>query len=315
MCQKLHVLQGEALGEKREEAYPVEKMRSCAFLLVASLSLLLLVPVIHGWGRDGHYTTCKLAEASFSQATALQVQTLLEPTGATDLATLCSWADDVRDQLPWSAALHFADIQDPNACTFDYDRDCIDENGVLGRCVVGAIHNYTGQLFDYVNGTQTNYNYTESLLFLSHFLGDVHQPLHCGHAVDLGGNKIHLYYYNTYTNLHHVWDTSMIYSEEDDFYNQSVDGLVSAINQNMTGVWSNLVQSWQICSGSSLPCPSVYANESISAACQWAYPDATAGSNLGDDYFYSRYPIVNVQLAKGGTRLAALLNYIFSGSS
>ncbi|GAB2297028.1 hypothetical protein Dimus_031132 [Dionaea muscipula] len=289
-------------------------MRSCGFpVLVSSLSLLLfLVPAIHGWGKDGHYTICKLAESMFTTTTASQVQTLLEPTGATDLASLCSWADNVREYLPWSAALHFADIQDPNSCTFQYDRDCVDTNGVLDRCVVGAINNYTGQLFDYMNGTQTSYNYTQSLLFLSHFMGDVHQPLHCGHAVDLGGNEIDLYWYSTSTNLHHVWDTNMIYSEEDDFYSQSVDGLVSAINQNMTGAWSNLVQSWQICSGSPLPCPSVYANESIQAACQWAYPDATAGSTLGDSYFYSRYPIANTRMAAAGARLAATLNNIFA---
>ncbi|GAB2294380.1 hypothetical protein Dimus_028587 [Dionaea muscipula] len=61
-------------------------------------------------------------------------------------------------------------------------------------------------------------------------------PLHCGHADDLGGNEIDLYWYSTSINLHQVWDTNMIYSEEDDFYNESVDGLVSAINQNMTAL-------------------------------------------------------------------------------
>ncbi|GAB2231117.1 hypothetical protein Droror1_Dr00027405, partial [Drosera rotundifolia] len=39
--------------------------------------------------------------------------------------------------------------------SFHFGRDCIDTNGVLGRCVVD--------------------NYTQSLLFLSHFMGDVHQ--------------------------------------------------------------------------------------------------------------------------------------------
>nr|BDG75442.1 S1/P1 nuclease [Drosera adelae] len=291
-------------------------MRSCwALPLLASFCLLSLVPSSHGWGKDGHYTTCKLAESLFSSATASAVQTLLEPTGAQDLASLCSWADQVRFRFHWSSALHFADIQDPNACNFQYDRDCIDTNGVLGRCVVGAIYNYTGQLLDYVNGTETGYNYTQSLLFLSHFMGDVHQPLHCGHAVDKGGNTIEVHWYRRKSNLHHVWDSDIISTEEKDFYSESVDNLVAAISQNITGDWSTSVQGWETCSGGQPPCPALYANESAHAACDWAYRGVTDGSTLGDDYFYSRYPIVNWQLAKGGVRLAAVLNNIFGQSS
>ncbi|KAG8043758.1 hypothetical protein GUJ93_ZPchr0458g22818 [Zizania palustris] len=45
---------------------------------------------------------------------------------------------------------------------------------------------------------------TESLMFLAHFVGDVHQPLHCGHAKDLGGNTIVVHWYTRKSNLHHV---------------------------------------------------------------------------------------------------------------
>ncbi|CAI9299889.1 unnamed protein product [Lactuca saligna] len=47
---------------------------------------------------------------------------------------------------------------------------------VAKRCVAGAINNYTTQLLDY--GKQASqYNLTEALLFLSHFMGDIHQFL------------------------------------------------------------------------------------------------------------------------------------------
>lgn len=45
---------------------------------------------------------------------------------------------------------------------------------------------------------------TESLMFLAHFVGDVHQPLHCGHTDDLGGNTIKVHWYRRQSNLHHV---------------------------------------------------------------------------------------------------------------
>lgn len=41
-------------------------------------------------------------------------------------------------------------------------------------------------------------------MFLAHFVGDVHQPLHCGHAEDLGGNTIIVHWYRRKSNLHHV---------------------------------------------------------------------------------------------------------------
>ncbi|KAK9152614.1 hypothetical protein Sjap_000094 [Stephania japonica] len=54
-----------------------------------------------------------------------------------------------------------------------------------------------------------------------------------------------------------------------------------------------------------------YASESIELACKYAYPNATAGSTLNDDYFLSRFPVVTRRLAQGGVRLAASLNRIF----
>jgi len=85
-----------------------------------------------------------------------------------------------------------------------------------------------------------------------------------------------------------------------------------------------------------------YASESAEDACKWAYKDVSEGSVLdgkqwefwwlwkifsnylfcsnynmkmhsADEYFFSRFPIVNLRLAQGGVRLAATLNRIFKG--
>jgi S1/P1 Nuclease len=39
------------------------------------------------------------------------------------------------------------------------------------------------------------YNIKESLMFLVHFMGDIHQPLHCSRTTDRGGNSIHVHYH------------------------------------------------------------------------------------------------------------------------
>ena len=41
-------------------------------------------------------------------------------------------------------------------------------------------------------------------MFLAHFVGDVHQPLHVSFEEDEGGNTIMVHWYRRKANLHHV---------------------------------------------------------------------------------------------------------------
>jgi hypothetical protein len=41
-------------------------------------------------------------------------------------------------------------------------------------------------------------------MFLAHFVGDVHQPLHVAFEEDEGGNTISVRWYKRKENLHHV---------------------------------------------------------------------------------------------------------------
>jgi S1/P1 Nuclease len=147
------------------------------------------------------------------------------------LAEVSDWADRARYSAPyaWSAKLHYIDVRDdlvvpggcPAAplngttarkCHFDYTRDC--PNDV---CVAGAIVNYTTRILRSgaaVHSTnlrspaqrRSNYNKDdsnklrrESLMFLTHFVGDIHQPLHCSRQSDRGGNSIHVEFLNDTT--------------------------------------------------------------------------------------------------------------------
>lgn len=99
-------------------------------------------------------------------------------------------------------------------------------------------------------------------MFLAHFVGDVHQPLHCGHTDDLGGNTIVVHWYRRKTNLHHVrtpagrpsnhllanhasrsavtdsilqvWDVNVIETAMKDFYGNDQSTMIQAIQQNIT---------------------------------------------------------------------------------
>ncbi|KAM3269561.1 endonuclease 2 [Capsicum chacoense] len=297
-------------------------------VLLAMVFVLFLVPVVHGWGLDGHYSVCKIAQSRLTKAAAKAVEELLPHSANGDLASVCIWADRVKFRYHWSSPLHYIDTPD-KLCTYQYSRshgfkpwkqplaemqgDCKDEDGVADRCVAGAINNYTNQLLTYNKGSDqaSTYNLTEALLFLSHFIGDIHQPLHVGFTSDRGGNTIDVHWYRRKAVLHHVWDTNIIETAEERYDDSNVDELVDALQKNITTGWADQVDSWESCSGNKTACPDIYASEGIKAACDWAYKGVTEDSTLEDDYFLTRYPIVQWRLAQGGVRLAATLNRIF----
>ncbi|MQM06462.1 hypothetical protein Taro_039281 [Colocasia esculenta] len=154
-------------------------------------------------------------------------------------------------------------------------------------------------------------NLTESLMFLAHFMGDIHQPLHVGFAADEGGNTIAIRWYKRKTNLHHVWDVSIIETAKKDFYKNNLNTMIESIKKNITDEWAHDVDAWETCNKKRVTCALEYASESITISCKNAYKDVEQDSTLGDEYFLSRRPIVEKRIAQAGLRLAALLNKIF----
>ncbi|XP_047332170.1 endonuclease 4-like isoform X2 [Impatiens glandulifera] len=282
---------------------------------VILLLLLQLIPGILGWGKEGHYATCKIAEAYLTSDALAAVKSLLPSVAEGDLANVCSWPDQIRFHYRWSSSLHFCDTPDFR-CNYDFKRDCHDTRGQENRCVTAAIYNYTTQLMSY-NDTYSSmrYNLTEALMFLAHFMGDVHQPLHVGFVGDQGGNTINVHWYKRKSNLHHIWDTLVIESAMKTFYSNDLGVMIESIQKNITDGWSDELGQWEACAKDGVACPGSYASESISLACKYAYRNATPGTTLNDNYFYSRLPIVEKRLAQGGVRLAAVLNHIFTSKS
>ncbi|XP_054803993.1 endonuclease 4-like isoform X1 [Prosopis cineraria] len=280
------------------------------------VTLLLLMPGVLGWGDEGHYAICKIAEEYLSEDALFAVKQLLPHSAEGDFAAVCSWADKIRFHYHWSSPLHYVDTPDFK-CNYKYCRDCHDSYGHKDRCVTGAIYNYTMQLKSAYAGNNSDlrYNLTEALMFLSHFVGDVHQPLHVGFTGDLGGNTIIVRWYRRKTNLHHVWDTMIIDSALKQFYSSDLSTMIQAIQTNITQTWSNDLSSWEDCANNYTTCPDRYASESVSLACKFAYRNATPGSTLEDEYFLSRLPIVEKRLAQSGLRLAATLNRIFASQT
>lgn len=276
----------------------------------------VMVPRTRGWSKEGHIMTCRIAQALLEPEASEAVQNLLPQEVNGDLSSLCVWADQIRhwNKYRWTSSLHFIDTPD-KACTFDYSRDCHDPKGLKDMCVAGAIHNYTAQLSHFRHGTSDRrHNMTEALLFVSHFMGDIHQPMHVGFTSDEGGNTIDLRWFRHKSNLHHVWDREIVLTAMADYYDKDMDLLLEHIQQNFThGIWTDDVESWRDCDDLA-SCVNKYAVESIGLACKWGYKGVKAGTTLSDDYFKTRMPILMKRIAQGGVRLAMLLNRVFGDS-
>jgi hypothetical protein len=159
------------------------------------------------WGRTGHRITGELAERKLEPAVRAEVQRLLAVGGETSLAEATLWADAVRETDPgyrWSTPLHWVNFE-RGQCVYQ------PELCANGNCVVAAIERYTAALAD---RSLSDAERAIALKFLVHFIGDVHQPLHAGYAVDRGGNDFQISFQRLGWNLHSVWDTLILESLE-----------------------------------------------------------------------------------------------------
>lgn len=260
--------------------------------------LLLLFPLhAFAWGAKGHAVVAELAERGLSPNVEAQVRQLNFAAPLRDVASLPDdWrAEEVKGLRPGNTgSLHFANP--PNdAPTFDRARDCKED-----QCVVAAIEKYVAVLKD---KTQPNDKRREALIFVVHFMGDLHQPMHAaggqvkddttGQMVpDLGGNRVKVRFLGVETNLHSIWDAAII-----DWGPTTVDDYVDYLQKyEMRGRPIEELQRGTITD---------WFNESHYAAVHDAYD--IGNGTLGGEYAQKNIHIVYERLLRGGLRLRKVL--------
>jgi len=263
--------------------YPLFMRRAsfaaCALLLTASSAL--------AWGPEGHRDVAAIAEKNLKPETLAAIKAMFGPYDT--LAAISVWADDIREERPDTGPWHYIDIP-LSASGLDMNRDCRE-----GNCVVGKIHEFKAVL---KNKSADPALRRDALKFLVHFVGDLHQPLHCEDNGDQGGNKVQVIFFGQPMNLHAVWDSGILHLEK--FYGLK---LAAELNRRITpaekAVWARgTVEDW--------------AMEGHALAVQVAYGKLPHGStpNLGDEYFNAALPVVELQIEKAGIRLAGILNQV-----
>jgi hypothetical protein len=285
-------------------------MISTRFAVAGALAAcaVTLAPRAFAWGPVGHETVAYIAEDHLTPVAKQGVEAILGSD--LDLADVSNWADEVRiTSRPETAGWHFIDIPDRQQGVNESDEPSFCSQGSRDNCVVNQIGLDKAQL-GHTGATAAQK--LEALKFLVHFVGDVHQPLHCANDSDRGGNEKVVRFAKpgshsttgTKIKLHALWDRLLEIQTK-----ESARELASDLEQSIT---DSEVNSWQ--SGT----PTDWAWESFEIAHDAIYSEFSAGATdssgvaLPRDYYSTKMrDIVNMQLEKAGIRLAWVLNELF----
>ncbi|KAF7320541.1 Nuclease PA3 [Mycena chlorophos] len=294
-----------------------ERPRPMAGALLPSVVLALAsARSVYGWGVLGHATVAYVAQNYLDSDVVTWAQGVLDDTSSSYFANIASWADDYRETTAgaWSAPFHFIDAQDnpPTTCDVSYTRDC-----TSAGCSISAIANYTQRVGD---GRLSASNTAQALKFLVHLLGDITQPLH-DEALDVGGNTITVTFdgYDD-DNLHADWDTYMpeklIGGDTLADASSWADTLIKEID---SGAYKSLAASWIADSDISdvVASASAWASDANAFVCSVVMPNGVAALQKGDlypTYYDSVIPTIELQIAKGGYRLADWLNQVYAAN-
>ncbi|MCP5115477.1 MAG: hypothetical protein GY953_32015, partial [bacterium] len=147
------------------------------------------------------------------------------------------------------------------------------------------------------------------LRFLLHFVGDIHQPLHCVNRRtaakpkgDRGGNDFELDH--AHRQLHAYWDhggdalPAFDHGDWRALVRPLAREVVRAVPESAVPEWTD---------GD----PETWAKESLALAYGVVYVGIQEGARPGPEYAARVHEVVRRRLAVGGYRLAALLNGLF----
>jgi hypothetical protein len=191
-------------------------------LFIAALAMCAGTQPVRAWGCKGHQTVALIAEKHMTPEARELVEKLLSENPidpqlkrycgvfAGDLlADGSTWPDDARRQLkngPW----HYIDI--PRGAPRKSLEEYCGEEG----CVTKAIAEQWAILKDKDASAAKR---AEALRYVTHFVGDLHMPLHATTDNDMGGNCVPVKYFwrsphlnnNSYVpNLHGLWDSAIV---------------------------------------------------------------------------------------------------------
>ena len=198
-----------------------EKPKSHSSQIAAAVLLGILSGLFScsacAWGAQGHRIICESAYRMLSPADqrplnrmineiprhhqSLLNQFLKRPVNrAITFADSCSWADAIRTLNKYKRFASWHYVNTPR------NEKVVDHRYCLNGCILNGINVHRKVLAD----SENPWTRLQALMFLGHWIGDIHQPLHTGFSSDRGGNTLNVKVGDETINLHWYWDTWVI---------------------------------------------------------------------------------------------------------
>ena len=236
-----------------------------------------------GWGQIGHRVIGLIAQNHLNDKAKAE---LFELMGHESLVEASTWMDNIKSDSTYdhTHAWHYVTI--PNGKTYQE----------VEKSKEGDAYEATNRMIETLkNPRSTKDEKVKALRMLVHLVGDLHQPLHVGNGEDRGGNDVRIKWFYSRSNLHRIWDSGMIDSKQFSFSELAhlVDHDYEWVDATYT---STNIDLW-VKEAMELR-PQIY--------------DMRDDENLSYEYMYRNWETVRKQLLKGGLRLAAILNEIYS---
>lgn len=251
------------------------------YISTASALLLIAAPCF-GWGQKGHDTVAFIAENHLTATAKAAIDSLLN---GKSIVYYSNWLDNASHtpEYAYTKTWHYKNI--------DADQTFRSAPLLPEGDIVRAINEQVKVLAD---TNMQNDRRALALKMLVHFLGDIHQPMHLGHASDRGGNSWYVKYFNSSANLHGVWDSRLPESAHKWSYTEWQQQIDRATPSETAEI---LAEAY----------PEHWAEETYEI-CKNVYASTPVNTNITYDYIAEWTPVIEKQFLRGGLRLADMLN-------
>lgn len=263
------------------------KMKKHIFLIALSIYLPMQTMA---WGQLGHRVVAQIADSYLTPKARLALEKIL---GNESLAMAANWADFIKSDpnyrylTPW----HYVDLK-------------AGESFAEAKAYLEAdtIPNAYNKLNFIIRELKHNKTLTadKKLLYVRmiiHVIGDIHQPFHAGRADDQGGNKIQLMWGNEQTNLHSIWDTKLIETQQYSYTEYA---------HNLNHTTAAQRAEWQKADLMHM----IWESNQIAESLYGEIKEPNQKINTYN-YVFAHIHTAEEQMLKGGVRLAGVLNSIF----
>ena len=270
------------------KAIKLEVMGTNIIKKILFIALISYLPAnAMAWGLLGHRVVGEIAQNYLNKRAAREVKVIL---GNESLAMASNWADFIKSEPSYNYIGNWHYINLPAGLNSEQI-----QSKLLSDTATNA---YTKIRFLSTELKNKALDQDKKVMFLRlliHIVGDLHQPMHTGRFEDLGGNRVLLSWFGQPSNLHRVWDSDLVESQELSYteYARSVNFIDKSrlfqLQNEDVNLW--VEDSYRV-------------SEKI-------YANIKSGDKLSYRYIYDYLAIADQQLLKGGVHLASLLNQIF----